>query len=110
MGNLLGETIIEQEGPEVFDLEEELRALTKAQRQGDAGAGERIQALTGELVQDFERTRAVLKAFTTYFLLINLAEEQQRVRVLRERPIAQAQDVPYRETIAEAVARLAETG
>ncbi len=111
LGNLLGETIVEQEGAEVFALEEELRALTKAQRQGDAGAGERIQALTGELVQDFERTRAVLKAFTTYFLLINLAEEQQRVRVLRKRSqSAQEQGVPYRETIAEAVARLADEG
>ena len=41
LGNLLGETIVEQEGAQVFALEEELRALTKAQRQGDAGAGDR---------------------------------------------------------------------
>lgn len=111
LGNLLGETIVEQEGPDLFALEEELRALTKAQRQGDAGAGARIAAMTGGVVEDFERTRAVLKAFTTYFLLINLAEEQQRVRVLRQRSqIAQEQGAPYRETIAEAVARLAEEG
>ncbi len=32
LGNLLGETIIEQEGKETFDLEEEIRALAKAWR------------------------------------------------------------------------------
>ena len=35
LGNLLGETIIEQEGQEIFDLEEEIRALSKAWRAGD---------------------------------------------------------------------------
>ncbi len=30
LGNLLGETIIEQEGQDFFELEEEIRALAKA--------------------------------------------------------------------------------
>jgi len=30
LGDLLGQTIIEQEGQEIFDLEEESRALSKA--------------------------------------------------------------------------------
>ncbi len=111
LGNLLGETIVEQEGADIFALEEELRTLTKAQRQGDGAAGTRIAGLTEDLVQDFDRTRAMLKAFTTYFLLINLAEEQQRVRVLRQRSQrAQQEGVVYRETIAEAVAKLVDEG
>ena len=111
LGNLLGETIIEQEGQSVFDLEEEMRALTKAQRSGDPSAGDRLLELTGQLVQDDQRTEAVLKAFTTYFQLINLAEEQQRVRVLRERAgRAQAEKQPMRETIAAAVQTLKAEG
>ncbi|RLT36453.1 MAG: phosphoenolpyruvate carboxylase [Chloroflexi bacterium] len=111
LGTLLGETIIEQEGQTVFDLEEEMRALTKAQRNGDPTAGERLLELTGQLVQDGDRTEAVLKAFTTYFQLINLAEEQQRVRVLRQRAgRAQMDKQPMRETIAAAVQTLKAEG
>jgi len=111
LGNLLGETIIEQEGQTVFDLEEELRALTKAQRGGDTDAGARLLELTRALAQDGERTEAVLKAFTTYFQLINLAEEQQRVRVLRERAgRAQIEKRPMRETIGAAVQALKADG
>lgn len=111
LGNLLGETIIEQEGQTVFDLEEEMRALTRAQRGGDANAGDRLLDLTERLVQDSERTEAVLKAFSTYFQLINLAEEQQRVRVLRERmERAQKENRPMRETIAAAVQSLKADG
>ena len=35
LGNLLGETIVEQEGEETFALEEELRALAKNWRDAD---------------------------------------------------------------------------
>ncbi|MCL4834812.1 MAG: phosphoenolpyruvate carboxylase, partial [Caldilineaceae bacterium] len=111
LGNLLGETIIEQEGQIVFDLEEEMRALTRAQRGGDSSAGARLLELTRSLTQDADRTEAVLKAFTTYFQLINLAEEQQRVRVLRERmERAQSEKRPMRETIAAAVQTLKADG
>ncbi len=111
LGNLLGETIIEQEGQTVFDLEEEMRALTRAQRGGDSSAGARLLELTRTLTQDGDRTEAVLKAFTTYFQLINLAEEQQRVRVLRERMAqAQLEKRPMRETIAAAVQALKADG
>ncbi|MBX3051563.1 MAG: phosphoenolpyruvate carboxylase [Caldilineaceae bacterium] len=111
LGNLLGETIIEQEGQTVFDLEEEMRALTRSQRGGDPSAGARLLELTRNLIQDGDRTEAVLKAFTTYFQLINLAEEQQRVRVLRERMAqAQLEKRPMRETIAAAVQTLKADG
>jgi hypothetical protein len=38
LGDMLGETIIEQEGQAVFDLEEQIRALSKAWRAGDPEA------------------------------------------------------------------------
>ena len=111
LGNLLGETIVEQEGQAIFDLVEELRALTRAQRQGDPNAGRQIERLTADLVGDLDGTLGVLKAFTTYFQLVNLAEEQQRVRVIRQRS-AQAEENERHmpETIAAAVMRLRQGG
>src|SRR5690606_23660769 len=56
-------------------------------------------------------TRALLKAFTIYFQLINLAEEQQRVRVLRERAEqAQREGHLLPETIHAAIHTLAQEG
>jgi phosphoenolpyruvate carboxylase len=111
LGNLLGETIIEQEGQAIFDLEEQIRALSKAWRAGDNAALAELQQLLPELLQDLPRGLAVLKAFTTYFQLINLAEEQERVNILRDRARrAQEQGVPMGETIAEAVQRLRASG
>ncbi len=111
LGNLLGETIVEQEGREIFDLVEELRYLTRAQRQGDESAGARIEECTARLVDDLDGTRGVLKAFTTYFQLVNLAEEQQRVRILRQRTArAEEEGRPMPETIAAAVRHLQVVG
>ncbi len=111
LGDLLGETIIEQEGHEIFELEETIRSLAKNWRSGDAAAGEQIKAMIPALVDDLPKALAVLKAFTTYFQLVNLAEDEQRTQVLRRRTAsAQSTGVPGRETFAEAVARLKEEG
>lgn len=109
LGDLLGQTIIEQEGRGLFDLVEEIRALAKLGRAGDAAASERLLALLTDLPLD--QARVVIKAFATYFQLVNLAEEQQRVRVLRQRRrAAYERGTPMDETIAAAVERLKEEG
>lgn len=107
LGNLLGETIIEQEGQEIFDLEEHIRALAKAWRAGEAAAGEAIKAEMPRLITDMPRALAVLKAFTTYFQLVNLAEDEQRVQILRDRALeSQLTGSLMRETLAESVSKL----
>ncbi|MEZ4619693.1 MAG: phosphoenolpyruvate carboxylase [Caldilineaceae bacterium] len=113
LGNLLGETIIEQEGQALFELEEEIRNLAKAWRtEGDWRIfQEQIDQLLRNLIAEPDQALAVLKAFTTYFQLINLAEEQQRVHVLRDRAQrSHEQNVPMNETIAHALQRLREEG
>lgn len=111
LGKLLGETIIEQEGRALFDLEETIRGMAKAWRAGDPNVRERIVAVTSELITEPARVRAVLKAFTTYFQLVNLAEEQQRVRILRERRrTADEAGGVMTETIEQAVRRLRDEG
>ena len=107
LGNLLGQTIIEQEGVEVFQHEEAIRAQAKAWRAGDRQAQGAITRLVSALVEDIPYTLAVLKAFTTYFQLVNLAEERQRVNVLRQRAlVAHEKGVPMSETLADAVREL----
>ena len=65
LGNLLGETIIEQEGQGIFTIEEEIRQAAKARRAGDATAQERLEEMIPALVADLPSALAVLKAFTT---------------------------------------------
>src|SRR6187401_388020 len=111
LGNLLGETIVEQEGEETFALEEELRALAKNWRAGEQSAQSQITHLVSQLVKDPPRALAMLKAFSTYFQLVNLAEENQRVQILRQRAvIAHERGIPVTETIAHAVRRLQAEG
>jgi phosphoenolpyruvate carboxylase len=109
LGDLLGETIVEQEGRALFDVVEELRASAKAHRFGDEAAGERLLARIEAL--PLAEARGVTKAFATYFKLVNLAEDEERVRVLRRREReAAAAGVPAGETVAAAVRELAEAG
>jgi phosphoenolpyruvate carboxylase len=111
LGDLLGETIIELEGKEVFELEESIRILAKEQREGNANAGKDLEQISEELVKNLQQAHAVLKAFTSYFQLINLAEEQQRVRVLRHRTSSAHRDsIPMSETIADAICQLKDNG
>ena len=83
LGRVLGDVIKDQAGMALFDLEEEIRLGARARREGSAGAeralDERIRSMSGE------KARTVVRAFTLFFDLMNLAEDRERVRVLRER-------------------------
>ena len=43
LGDLLGKVISELESPEIFDIEERIRAHAKARRAGERGAGTKLQ-------------------------------------------------------------------
>ncbi|MBE9524122.1 MAG: phosphoenolpyruvate carboxylase [Chloroflexi bacterium] len=83
LGNLLGQVICEQESPAIYDIEERIRAASKARRAGDVGAAEMLAHEVGNL--SAEQARAVAAAFALYFDLVNLAEENHRVSTLRDR-------------------------
>lgn len=104
LGDTLGRVIRQQAGIAVFDLEERIRALSKTRRTDPDPDVDRYLA---ELVEDLSLSDAesVARAFTAYFELINLAEENHRVRILRRRERA-AYPRPLRESIADAIARL----
>ena len=85
LGSLLGEIIVENAGQEVYELEEELRMLSKAWHDGDESVNQRIHDLIVEISEDLGKSTEILKAFATYFSLVNLAEEHQRIDILRSR-------------------------
>ena len=89
LGNLLGEVLRAAGGPELLDDVEKLRhAVIEARQAGrlGPGSGDPLAGIA-ELVASWplERAEDVARAFTVYFHLANLAEEQQRIRSLRER-------------------------
>ncbi|MBS1991730.1 MAG: phosphoenolpyruvate carboxylase [Cyanobacteria bacterium SZAS LIN-3] len=79
LGYILGDTIKRFEGEEIFACVEELRALSKAlHRQKDESARAKITALLNKL--DLAASTKVVKAFLTYFDIINIAEQNHRLR------------------------------
>jgi len=83
LGNLLGTVIRELHGDAALDTVEQVRAAAKARRGDDQAAHAALIDLIRDL--DLDQRRVLIKAFSNYFQLINIAEDQQRIRVLRQR-------------------------
>ena len=108
LGDMLGEVISESDGTDLLaDVERLRHAVIDARQVPDraspaaALAGDAIAELVGSWSRD--RAEQVARAFTVYFHLVNLAEEQQRVRTLRRRDSG---DSPPRESLADAAERI----
>ncbi|MFD3006378.1 phosphoenolpyruvate carboxylase [Thermus tengchongensis] len=108
LGRLLGEAIRAVSGERFFALVEEVRLLSKARRQGDEGARttllKRVEGLS------LEEAEALVRAFTHYFHLVNLAEERHRVRVNRLRAEAETPESPRPEGFLALARALKERG
>ena len=82
LGRVLGDTLLEQEGERLFDIEEMIRALSKDRRAGEHDAEERLERVVAAL--DVDLAERVTRAFTHYFQLVNLAEQHHRTRRRRD--------------------------
>ena len=105
LGGLLGEVIRTQAGLPAYELEEQTRAIGKAFRAGRADAGDELAALIAGA--DDDELRILTRAFTSYFQLINLAEDNERIRRVRRRE-AEGHPAPRRGSLREAVRMLAD--
>ncbi len=77
LGHALGTVLREQAGERFYILEEEVRLLSKRVREEDPTLVTQLDAILGGVnVQDAE---ALVRAFLTYFQLVNMAEEYERV-------------------------------
>ena len=79
LGTILGDVLVEQEGSRLLDLVEGIRRATReARREGTVASAEVVDAL------EPEEQALVLRAFSLYFQLANLAEQHHRLRRRRE--------------------------
>jgi phosphoenolpyruvate carboxylase len=90
LGSVLDEVITETDGPGLLSDVERLRRATVQLR---LSRGPEAVTLLQEVVDtvdrlEFGRAEKVARAFTVYLQLVNLAEERQRDRALRERESA----------------------
>ncbi|WOF22651.1 phosphoenolpyruvate carboxylase [Microbacterium betulae] len=104
LGSLLGRVLRESGSTGLYEDVERLRIAT-IHAYTDPGSEAFDRAVRIADAFSVERADEVARAFTAYFHLVNLAEEHQRVRVLREREGQPERDP--RGTIAGAFAELA---
>ncbi|MFY7872327.1 MAG: phosphoenolpyruvate carboxylase, partial [Limnohabitans sp.] len=79
LGRLLGDVIRLQEGPEAFELVEQIRKLSVAfRRDADHEADKALKKLLKQLPGD--RSVSVIRAFTYFSHLANLAEDRHHIR------------------------------
>jgi phosphoenolpyruvate carboxylase len=102
LGRQLGGTLVRQAGPELLDRVERVRTLARRLRRGheDSAVADELT----ELLRDVPVVTAIelVRAFTTYFHLANVAEQVHRVENLAAE--APASRNRFRETVAKVLA------
>ncbi len=79
LGRILGDVIREQEGSTAFEMIEQIRKLSVAfRRDDDAKADKALKRLLKGLSND--QTVSVIRAFTYFSHLVNLAEDRHHIR------------------------------
>ncbi|EJN58542.1 phosphoenolpyruvate carboxylase [Halogranum salarium B-1] len=101
LGALLGTVLESQTSTADFETVEDLRTAAIAYRDGSAPSRQPLHDVL-ESIQP-ERESVVARAFTTYFELINLAEERERVRAVR----TSSQEGTLEDSLDETIAELA---
>ncbi|MEF8783805.1 MAG: phosphoenolpyruvate carboxylase [Haloarculaceae archaeon] len=97
LGAMVGDVISEQTSEEAFEAVEKLRTTAIDYRDGTVESREPLERALAEA--DDEQLLVVARAFTTFFELINLAEERERVRALREQTQAGVPDDGLEEAV-----------
>jgi phosphoenolpyruvate carboxylase len=106
LGALVGEILLEQSGEARFDLVEGDRVAAIRRREGDEGGeAELLRRTRG---RDPAEARDLVRAFSTWFQVVNLAEKVHRIRRRREYLNNSAQPQPG--GLGEALTRLARDG
>jgi phosphoenolpyruvate carboxylase len=107
LGRILGDTVREQEGEETFALVEQIRqASVRFHRHNEPGARRELEAILDSLSAD--QTLAIVRAFSYFSHLANIAEDQHHIR--RNRAHAVAGSAPRPGSLAFAFHRTREAG
>jgi phosphoenolpyruvate carboxylase len=106
LGELVGDLVREQGGEALFDLVEAARRASIAHREGDERAAGELQTLLGALAPS--TAREFIRAFSTYFQMVNMAEKVHRIR--RRRTYERDRTTPQPHGFADTLARLKAAG
>ncbi len=110
LGRILGDTVREQEGDAIFDIVERVRqTAVRFARDGDPEAGKTTRAELAALLDPLSRdtTQAVVRAFSYFLQLANIAEDEHHIRRRRAHDLAGS---PPREgSLVHALDQLAES-
>ncbi|MDG5778498.1 phosphoenolpyruvate carboxylase [Haloarculaceae archaeon H-GB2-1] len=104
LGELLGNVLKEQSSREAFETVETIRNAAIDYRRGDAEDRDEVHRTLDKLTPEMQDV--VARAFTTYFELINLAEERERVREIRRG----SQEDTLEASVEEAIEIMVEEG
>ncbi|QRM19646.1 phosphoenolpyruvate carboxylase [Dechloromonas sp. TW-R-39-2] len=87
LGRVLGDTVRTQEGDSVFDIVERVRqTAVRFARNGDPAARDELAALLDPLPRD--TTQSVVRAFSYFLQLANIAEDEHHIRRRRAHDLA----------------------
>jgi phosphoenolpyruvate carboxylase len=107
LGRLLGDVLRDQEGPDVFQVVETIRqTAVRFRREADAKAGDELTTLLHQLTRD--QTISVVRAFSYFSHLANIAEDQHHIR--RRRAHLLAGSTPQQGSVSFALSRLKQAG
>jgi len=107
LGGLLGSTIHEQSGAHVYETVEDIRSLAKSARAGDEAAARALEKRLGELPD--ELIVPVVRAFSQFLNLANIAEQHHRIRRSRAW-VRDTRTGPLRGSLEEFVKRMDAAG
>ncbi|WP_281271660.1 phosphoenolpyruvate carboxylase [Isoalcanivorax indicus] len=107
LGDMLGQTLREQQGEALFALVERIRQVAVEARSSGAVDMRRLSELLTPL--DEQQLLDVARAFSQFLNLANLAEQQHRVRLRRRRQGYDA-DIGSTESLRQVIQRLLDSG
>lgn len=107
LGRILGDTVHQQEGSEVFEVVERIRQNSvRSDRDLDQGARAELESILSKLPRD--SMLAVIRSFTYFLHLANIAEDEHHVR--RRRAHEMIASPPRDGSLALALTRLQDAG
>lgn len=109
VGTLLGQSIRTVAGDDVFEQVENNRRLCKKAYQ-EEGRKYREEVINSINSLDNTRIDWLLRSFTSFFHLVNKAEQNEIIRINRKREQEATDEMPRNESIAEAVYELKKQG
>src|ERR1700728_4151724 len=107
LGRILGDTVRDQEGAEVFDLVERIRQTSiRFHRDDDRPARRELEVILDGM--SISETVRIVRAFSYFSHLANLAEDQNNIRQMRAR--SSAGGTPRPGTLAETLSHARAAG